>query len=161
MKVKNLKRIFINFQKKSFENILSEIEKKGMCAIDTETNSLNIEKAKLVGISICYSENISYYIPINHTTSDGLKLIDNQLEENYVINHINKICKNRSILKIGQNIKYDIRILNKYGVTFNSIADTMLISYSIDNGIYKHNLDDLSFNHLNHTTIKYSKPRSC
>ena len=143
--------------KKNFEKVLSEIEKKGICAIDTETNSLNIEKAKLVGISICYSENISYYIPINHTTLDGSKKIDNQLEEKYVINHINKICKNESILKIGQNIKYDIRILNKYGVTFNSIADTMLISYSIDNGIYKHNLDDLSFNHLNHTTIKYKE----
>ncbi len=143
--------------KKNFEKILSEIEIKGICAIDTETNSLNIEKAKLVGISICYSENIAYYIPINHTNSDGLKKIDNQLEENYVINHINKICKNESILKIGQNIKYDIRILNKYGVTFNSIADTMLISYSIDNGIYKHNLDDLSFNHLDHTTIKYKE----
>ncbi len=143
--------------KKNFEKILSEIETKGICAIDTETNSLNIEKAKLVGISICYSENISYYIPINHTTSDGSKKIDNQLKENYVINHINKICKNESILKIGQNIKYDIRILNKYGVIFNSIADTMLISYSIDNGIYKHNLDDLSFNHLNHTTIKYKE----
>ncbi len=143
--------------KKNFEKVLKEIEEKGICAIDTETNSLNIEKAKLVGISICYSENISYYIPINHTTSDGSKKIDNQLEENYVINHINKICKNESILKIGQNIKYDIRILNKYGVIFNSIADTMLISYSIDNGIYKHNLDDLSFNHLNHTTIKYKE----
>jgi len=143
--------------KKNFEKILSEIKKKGICAIDTETNSLNIEKAKLVGLSICYSENIAYYIPINHTTSDGSKKIDNQLEENYVINHINKICKNESILKIGQNIKYDIRILNKYGVTFNSIADTMLISYSIDNGIYKHNLDELSFNHLNHTTIKYKE----
>ena len=143
--------------KKNFEKILTEIEKKGICAIDTETNSLNIEKAKLVGISICYSEKISYYIPINHTTPDGSKKIDNQLEENYVINHINKICKKESILKIGQNIKYDIRILKKYGVTFNSIADTMLISYSIDNGIYKHNLDDLSFNHLNHTTIKYKE----
>ncbi|MDC3021935.1 DNA polymerase I [Pelagibacteraceae bacterium] len=143
--------------KNNFEKLISEVEKKGICAIDTETNSLNIEKAKLVGISICYSENISYYIPINHTTLDGTKKIDNQLEEKYVINLINKICKNESILKIGQNIKYDIRILNKYGVTFNSIADTMLISYSIDNGIYKHNLDDLSFNHLNHTTIKYKE----
>ena len=72
-----------------------------------------------------------------------------------MINQISKICQNKSILKIGQNIKYDIRILNKYGVIFNSIADTMLISYSIDNGIYKHNLDDLSYNHLNHSTIKY------
>ncbi len=143
--------------KKNFEMILTEIEKRGICAIDTETNSLNIETAKLVGISICYSENISYYIPINHTNLDGSKKIDNQLEEKYVINHINEICKNEAILKIGQNIKYDIRILNKYGVTFNSIADTMLISYSIDNGIFKHNLDELSFNHLNHTTIKYKE----
>ncbi len=141
--------------KNNLEKILKEIEKHGLCAIDTETNSLNIEKAKLVGISLCYSENISYYIPINHTTLDGSKKIDNQLEEKYVINQINKICENESILKIGQNIKYDIRILNKYGVIFNSIADTMLISYSIDNGIYKHNLDDLSYNHLNHTTIKF------
>ena len=150
------KYLLIN-SKNIFEKVLSEIEKNGICAIDTETNSLDIEKAKLVGISICCSENISYYIPINHTSLDGSKKIDNQLEENYVINHINKICKNESILKIGQNIKYDIRILNKYGVTFNSIADTMLISYSIDNGIFKHNLDDLSFNHLNHTTIKYKE----
>ncbi len=143
--------------KNSFEKILKEIEKNGICAIDTETNSLNIEQAKLVGISLCYSENISYYIPINHTTSDGSEKIDNQLQEKYVIHHINQICENESILKIGQNIKYDIRILKKYGVTFNAIADTMLMSYSIDNGIYKHNLDDLSFNHLNHTTIKFKE----
>ena len=141
--------------KKDFEKVLQEIEERGVCAIDTETNSLNIEKADLVGISLCSDENISYYVPINHTTPDGSKKIEKQLEEKYVIIHINKICKNEAILKIGQNIKYDIRILSKYGVTFNSIADTMLMSYATDNGKYKHNLDDLSFNHLNHTTIKY------
>jgi len=160
-KIIKKKEIEPNYQlinsKENFAKVLEEIEKIGMCAIDTETNSLNIEKAKLVGISLCYNENISYYIPINHTTLDGSKKIDNQLEEKYVINHINKICENESILKIGQNIKYDIRILNKYGVNFKAIADTMLISYSIDNGIYKHNLDDLSFNHLNHTTIKFKE----
>ena len=141
--------------KKDFETIIKNIEKKGLCAIDTETNSLKIEDAKLAGISVCFSDNISYYIPINHISVDGSKKIEGQLEEKYVINQISKICQNKSILKIGQNIKYDIRILKKYGVIFNSIADTMLISYSIDNGIYKHNLDDLSYNHLNHSTIKY------
>ncbi len=148
------KYILIN-SKKEFEIVLKEIEKRGFCAIDTETNSLNIEKAILVGISLCSDENKSYYIPINHQSHISDKKTLNQLEENYVIEKINSICSSESILKIGQNIKYDIRILNKYGVTFKSIADTMLISYSLDNGIYKHNLDDLSFNHLNHTTIKY------
>jgi len=156
---KNIKKteakyILLN-SKKEFEIVIEEIEKYGFCAIDTETNSLSIENATLVGISLCFDENKSYYIPINHKSSISEKNVKNQLDENYIIKKINSICSNDAILKIGQNIKYDIRILKKYGVTFNSIADTMLISYSIDNGIYKHNLDDLSFNHLNHTTIKY------
>ncbi len=156
---KNIKKtepkyILLN-SKKDFEIVIEEIERKGFCAIDTETNSLNIENAKLVGISLCYDEDKSFYIPINHLSADGNMVIKDQLEEKFVIKKINSICNNESILKIGQNIKYDIRILNKYGVSFKSIADTMLISYSIDNGILKHNLDDLSFNHLNHTTIKY------
>ena len=149
-----VKYILLN-SKKEFEFVLNQIEKKGFCAIDTETNSLNIESAKLVGISLCYEETSSYYIPINHRNEDIGKKTIHQLDEKYVLQKINLICSNESILKIGQNIKYDIRILNKYGVQFKSIADTMLISYSIDNGLYKHNLDDLSFNHLNHTTIKY------
>ena len=149
-----VKYILLN-SKKEFEFVLNQIEKKGFCAIDTETNSLNIESAKLVGISLCYEETSSYYIPINHQNEDTGKKNLYQLDEKYVLQKINLICSNDSILKIGQNIKYDIRILNKYGVQFKSIADTMLISYSIDNGLYKHNLDDLSFNHLNHTTIKY------
>ena len=150
------KYLLIN-SKKELERVLQEIEKKGLCAIDTETNSLNIESARLVGISLCYEETSSYYIPINHQYEDNGKKILHQLDEKYVLQKINLICSNESVLKIGQNIKYDIRILNKYGVKFKSIADTMLISYAIDNGFYKHNLDDLSFNHFNHTTIKYKE----
>ena len=150
----NVNYVLVN-KKKEFEAVLKEIEKKGLCAIDVETNSLNIENARLVGLSLCYDENTSYYIPINHQNLNTGNKIEYQLDEKYVLQKINSICSNESILKVGQNIKYDIRILNKYGVKFNSIADTMLISYSIDNGLYKHNLDDLSFNHLDHTTIKY------
>ncbi len=150
----DIKYVIIN-KKKEFEQVLQEIEKKGLCAIDTETNSLNIESARLVGLSLCYEETKSYYIPINHQPLDKSNKTQDQLDEKYVLQKINLICSNESILKVGQNIKYDIRILKKYGVKFKSIADTMLISYSIDNGLYKHNLDDLSFNHLNHTTIKY------
>ncbi len=154
IKTQNKTKFLLINTKKEFEKIIKEIKNKGFCAIDTETNSLNIENAILVGISLCFDEFKSYYIPINHKNSEDQKT-ENQLDESYVIEKINSICLDESILKIGQNIKYDIRILNKYEVIFKSIADTMLISYSIDNGIYKHNLDDLSFNHLNHTTIKY------
>ena len=69
--------------------------------------------------------------------------------------NIKNICENSSILKIGQNIKYDLRILNKYKISLNSIADTMLLSYALDNGLVKHNMDDLAYTHFQHSCIKY------
>ena len=153
---KHNKYLLLN-SKKILENVISNILKKGYCAIDTETNSLNIEKAKLVGVSLCYDENCSYYIPINHLSKETSKKREEQLDEDYVLKKLKLICENPSILKIGQNIKYDLRILNKYNIFINSIADTMLMSYVLDNGIIKHNLDDLAFNNLQHSTIKFKE----
>ncbi len=153
---KQNKYLLLN-SKKILENVISNILKKGYCAIDTETNSLNIEKAKLVGVSLCYDETCSYYIPINHLSKETSKKREEQLDEDYVLKKLKLICENPSILKIGQNIKYDLRILNKYNIFINSIADTMLMSYALDNGIIKHNLDDLAFNNLQHSTIKFKE----
>ena len=141
--------------KKDLENLILKIYNQGICAIDTETNSLNIEKAKLVGISLCCDENTAYYIPINHLDTKNSEKIMDQLEENYVLKHIKNICENSSILKIGQNIKYDLRILNKYKISLNSIADTMILSYALDNGLVKHNMNDLAYTHFQHSCIKY------
>jgi len=142
---------------KELESLIEAISKKGFCAIDTETNSLNVEQAKLVGISLCCDENIAYYIPINHIDSENSKKIKYQLDQEYVIKKIKTICENAAILKIGQNIKYDIRMFDKYKVKVESIADTMLLSYSLDNGLTKHNMDDLAYNHLQHTCIKFKE----
>ena len=136
-------------------SVLAEINNIGICAIDTETDSLNIEKAKLVGISLCYNEDYAYYIPINHRDTISKKIINSQIKENEIIKAINSLCSNSSIIKIGQNIKYDIRILNKYSIKFKSIADTMLMSYALDNGLNRHGMDDLAFVHFNHSTIKF------
>ncbi len=151
---KKIKYVLIN-TKKDFEKLLSKIKNKGYCAIDTETNSLNIEKIKLVGISLCYEEYEAYYIPINHIDINTSKKISDQLDEEYVLKKIKIICEDSSILKIGQNIKFDIRVLAKYKIFLKSISDTMLMSYSLDNGIHKHNMDDLAFIHLQHNCIKF------
>ena len=137
------------------KNIAQEIKKVGICAIDTETDSLNIEKANLVGISLCYNEHSSYYIPINHKNLENQKRIKEQISELEVLGIFKDICSDPSILKIGQNIKYDIRILRKYNVNFKTIDDTMLLSYALDNGITRHGMDDLAFMHFNHSTIKF------
>ena len=137
------------------KKIIKKISEIGFCAIDTETNSLNIDKADLIGISLCYDSKNAYYVPILHKESSTQNLCKNQIKLDDVIKQLKFICKDPSILKIGQNIKYDLRVLNKYNVTLNSIADTMLMSYAYENGIIRHNLDDLAFKHLSHTTIKF------
>ena len=90
--------------KKDFENLIRQIIEKGFCAIDLETNSLNIEKANLVGISLCCDQNNAYYIPINHLSKETSSKIKNQLDQNYILKKIKIICENPAILKIGQKI---------------------------------------------------------
>ena len=85
--------------------VIEEIKKIGFFSIDTETNSLDIEKAELVGISICFDEKNAFYIPINHKNPETNKVLKNQIPEIEVIKLINTICSDLSILKIGQNLK--------------------------------------------------------
>ena len=139
------------------DKLINLIKKTGFCAIDTETNSLNIEEAILVGVSIAVDENSAYYIPINHKNLENTKRINEQINEAELIKSLQFICNDASILKIGHNIKFDLRILDKYQIKFKSIADTMLLSYAIDNGVTKHNMDDLAYLHLNHTNIKFKE----
>jgi len=138
-----------------FNFVIGEINKIGICAIDTETDSLDIEKAILVGISLCYNENFAYYIPINHKDFLNKKKLQEQISEQKILTSINSICSDESILKVGQNIKYDMRVLMKYGIKFNAVTDTMLMSYALDNGITRHGMDDLAFLHFNYSTIKF------
>ena len=139
------------------DKLNSAIKQKGLCAIDTETNSLNIEDAELVGVSIAINEDSAYYIPVNHKDLKDNKKVKDQIKEATLIKFLKLICNDKSILKIGHNIKYDLRILDKYDVKCNSIADTMLLSYAIDNGVTKHNMDDLAYLHLNHSNIKFKE----
>ena len=144
-------------EKKQLLTLNKIIIQQGFCAIDTETNSLNIEEAVLVGVSIAVEENIAYYIPINHKDLSNNKLLKNQINQNHILEFIKNIFEDPGILKIGHNIKYDLRILKKYNIDFKSIADTMLMSYSLDNGITKHNMDDLAYYHFKHTNIKFKE----
>ena len=156
IKTQEIIKNFITINKISdLKKIIGDIKKIGFVAIDTETNSLDIEKAELIGISISFNEKKAFYIPINHKDIKTNKKLKDQISEAEVLNLIKEICSDPSILKIGQNLKYDIRILKKYDVIFKSIEDTMLLSYALDNGLTRHGMDDLAYRHLNHTTVKF------
>tara|TARA_Y100001970_G_scaffold119729_1_gene148508 strand:- start:3811 stop:6582 length:2772 start_codon:yes stop_codon:yes gene_type:complete len=135
-------------KEQELEKIINILEKKSLISIDTETSSLNPIEADLVGISICYSPNEAYYIPLKHKN-------DKCLDKTLVLKKIKKIFEDPSIKKIGQNIKFDHMILKRQGIDVEPIEDTMLLSYTLDAGINRHNLDTLSEIHLNHKTISF------
>ena len=127
---------------------LIQIEEKGEVAIDTETTSLDPHQANLVGISIATDIGKAGYIPLGHVNG-------NNLNEKKVIKILKPILEDSSIKKIGQNIKFDFIILYHRGINMNSMEDTMLMSYVLDAGKNRHNMDTLSEIHLNHKTISF------
>ncbi len=144
----NKKEYFIIQTENDLKKWLKEAEEKGELAIDTETTSLDPHQASLVGISISTEIGKAGYIPIGH-------LKGNNLDENKVIKILKPILEDLSVKKIGQNIKFDFIILYHRGITMNAMEDTMLMSYVLDAGKNRHNMDTLSEIHLNHKTILF------
>ena len=131
-------------------NWLTEAEEKGEIAIDTETTSLDPHQAELVGISLSTAIGKSCYIPLGHKTGKNLN-------EKNIINKLKPVLEDKSIKKIGQNIKFDFIVLYHRGIEMNSMEDTMLMSYVLDAGKNRHNMDTLSEIHLNHKTISFKE----
>jgi len=136
------------------EKILSKADERGLFAIDTETNSLDTMVADLVGISLSFKIGEAFYIPLAHKNKLD-PLVKKQLNSKDVLATIKPYLEDSTIKKIGQNIKYDYRIFLKYGIKMTSIEDTMLMSYALDAGKNRHNMDLLSEIHLQHKTISF------
>jgi len=156
---KNLKMRTSTINVKGYESIIDEkvldkwikiLNEQSVIAVDTETSSLNPLDAELVGISFSYAPNKACYIPLAHKNIKGLK-------KEIVLKKIKPILEDPSIKKVGQNIKFDFLILSQNNIEINPLEDTMLISYTLDAGTNRHNLDTLSEIHLNHKTISYKE----
>mgnify|MGYP003312657545 CR=1 FL=1 len=128
--------------------LIEKLNEKSVIAVDTETSSLNPQEAELVGVSICYEANEAYYIPVGHKEKTELK-------KDLVLKKLKSILEDASIKKVGQNIKYDFIIFNNHGIELGPLDDTMLLSYTLDAGNNRHNMDTLSELHLGHKTISY------
>ncbi len=140
---------------------IARAKEAGVVAVDTETTSLDAVKAELVGVSLSIEAGKACYIPVGHRANPGGELAlggeDNvrQLDRNDVLRALKPLLADPAVLKVGQNIKYDLLVLAKYGITIAPYDDTMLISYILDSGKHGHGMDELSELHLGHATIKY------
>ena len=127
---------------------VQEAEEAGEVAVDTETSSLDPHQADLIGVSLSSKIGKACYIPIGH---DSNKCINKDI----VLKKLKPLLEDQSIKKIGQNIKFDFIVLFKHGINISPMEDTMLMSYVLDAGKNRHNMDTLSEIHLNHKPIAF------
>ena len=134
------------------------IRERGHVALDTETTSLDEMRAELVGISLCVEPGHACYIPLGHRQGGGdlfgsVDLVAGQLPLDTVLTMLKPVLEDGSILKIGQNMKYDAKILARHGIAVAPIDDTMLMSYAMHAGLHGHGMDALSEQYLGHVPI--------
>jgi DNA polymerase I len=132
----------------------------GTVCVDTETTSLDAMQAGLCGVSLALAPNDACYIPCGHVAGDGLSFDAGQkiaqLKEADVLGRLKPLLEDNSVLKIGQNLKYDYLIFRQRGITVGPFDDTMLMSYVLDAGLHGHGMDELSELHLSHKPIAFA-----
>ncbi|HZQ02011.1 MAG TPA: DNA polymerase I [Reyranella sp.] len=168
---------------KLLDEWIAEATKAGVVAFDCETDALDSNNANLVGLSLALLEgpwaNVNStrrraaYLPLAHRAPGGeaqgsLDLLGNAEEEGAgqllpgqlplktAIAKLKPMLEDPGVLKVGQNIKYDICVLRRYGVQIGPVDDTMLISFVLDAGKHNHGMDELAERYLDHKTIKFS-----
>ncbi len=146
----NNKNYYLIKRLEEIDQWIEEAEEVGEVSVDTETTSLDPNQADLVGISLCSKIGKACYIPVGHKSPKCIN-------KGAVIKKLKKILEDPSIKKIGQNIKFDFIVFYKHGITLSSMEDTMLMSYVLDAGKNRHNMDTLSEIHLGHKTISFKE----
>ncbi|HMO73217.1 MAG TPA: DNA polymerase I [Paracoccaceae bacterium] len=137
---------------------VAAIREAGHVAFDTETTSLDEMRADLVGISLSIEPGRACYIPLGHRQGggdlfSGDTLAEGQLPLADVLAALKPVLEDDAILKIGQNIKYDWKIMARHGIRMAPVADTMLMSYAMHGGLHGHGMDTLSETYLGHVPI--------
>jgi len=144
---KNYKLVLTEYE---LDEVINKIQETGELSIDLETTSPLPIFADIVGFSLTPEEDEGHYVPVAH--NDDTK----QLSIDFVINKLKPVLENQSIRKIGQNIKYEMVVLNKYGVELNGIYfDSMLAAHLLDSSRQSFKLDKLCQSILGHTMISY------
>ena len=147
-KVISKKEYFLITDSNDIDHWIKEAEEVGEVAVDTETSSLDPHQAELIGVSLSSKIGKACYIPVGHNSKKCIK-------KDVVIKKLKPLLEDPSVKKIGQNIKFDFIVLFKHGINISPMEDTMLMSYVLDSGKNRHNMDTLSEIHLDHKTIAF------
>lgn len=139
-------------ERAAFTAWLERLREAKEFAFDTETTSLDYMQAELVGVSFALQGGEAAYVPVAHCYPGA----PDQLERDWVLEQLKPLLEDPECRKIGQNLKYDMSVLARYGITLRGVAfDTMLESYVLDSTATRHDMDSLAEKYLGLKTIKY------
>ncbi|MEN3748568.1 DNA polymerase I [Sphingomonas sp. HF-S3] len=134
---------------------IAEARHQGWLAIDTETTGVDATRAELVGVSIALAPNKACYIPIAHGGTDMFAEKPLQIARETVLARLKPLLEDPAVLKIGHNLKYDMIVLSRLGVSVAPYDDTIVMSFDLDAGLHGHGMDELAATHLSHSCIAY------
>lgn len=138
----------------TFNVWLEKLKAAEVFAFDTETDSLDYMVANLVGLSFATEEGVAAYVPVAHDYLDAPQ----QLDRDWVLEQLKPILEDDAQAKVGQNLKYDMSVLARYGIEMKGIKhDTMLASYVFNSVGGKHDMDSLALRFLQHSCISFEQ----
>ena len=150
---------------KALEDWIAGANEAGILAVDTETTSLDALSADLVGVSLALPGGRACYVPLGHTgaAAGGELDLENaakapkQIPLEKALAALKPVLEDEGVLKVGQNLKYDMLVLGRHGIALAPMDDTMLLSYVLEGGLHGHGMDELARLHLGHETIKFKE----
>lgn len=140
------------FSEEAMKQWVERLSASDLFAFDTETTSLDYMQAELVGVSFSVAPGEAAYVPVGHDYPGAPE----QLSRELVLTNLKPLLENPKLKKVGQNLKYDMSVLARYGIEMQGIAyDTMLESYVLDSTATRHDMDSLAKRYLQHETIHF------
>jgi DNA polymerase-1 len=146
-------RVDTVLDEKALDAMVARLSKAKLVCLDTETDALDSMRAHLVGVSFAVEAGHGWYVPLGHNYLGAPE----QLPMDLVLSRLKPLLQDEKKPKVGQHIKYDLNVLKRHGIEVRGVAfDTMLESYVLDAAGWRHDMDSMAEQHLNHKTITFA-----
>jgi DNA polymerase-1 len=143
----------------ALDDWIAEATRDGLVSVTLRTSSPDPMQAEITGIAMALRPNEACYVPLGHRASDDLLaeggLADGQIPAAEALSRLKPLLENAGVLKLGHDLKKDIVVLRRHGITLSPFDDVMLMSYALDAGLGGHGIDELATRHLDHAPIAF------
>jgi len=139
----------------ALEAWIARATEQGVCAVDLETDSLESVTARIVGVCLATGPSQACYIPLGHASGDMFGETPEQIALETALARLKPLFEDDAVLKVGQNLKYDMGVLAQHDIRIAPFDDTLVMSFDLDAGLHGHGMDELAKLHLGHECVSF------